>query len=167
MIKKSKQAFIVLYFLVVSFIITSCADETRLFDENKEIPALAWDYKTPLQFDINIADTTKYYNLFINLRINGDYKYSNLFMWVSETLPDKSVSKERVEFVLADDRGKWLGNSLGNLYSYQLQFKPRIKFKQQGIHVFTLEQNMRDDILQNVQSAGVRVEFWSKESKAW
>jgi hypothetical protein len=26
---------------------------------------------------------------------------------------------------------------------------------------------MRDDILENVVSAGVRVEFWTPESKAW
>ena len=153
--------------IAMECLFVACGDEARIFEENKEIPELAWDYKAPLQFDVNIPDTNKYCNVFVNARINGNYKYSNLFMWVTETLPDKSTSKERVEFILSDERGQWLGKGLGNLYAYQLQFKPRIKFKQPGIHIFTLEQNMRDDILLNIQSAGIRVEYWSPESKAW
>lgn len=166
MIKRSKHILSILVFVLVSFCFGACGN-APIFDENKEIAEYKWDFKAPINFDINIKDTNKYCNVFINLRINGDYKYSNLFMWVHETLPDKTVTKERVEFILADDRGKWQGKGLGDIHAYQLQYKPRIKFKQTGIYTYSLEQNMRDDILENVVSAGVRVEFWTPESKAW
>jgi gliding motility-associated lipoprotein GldH len=166
MIKRSKHILSIIVFVLVSFCFGACGT-APIFDENKEIVEYNWDYKAPINLDVNITDTNKYCNIFINLRINGDYKYSNLFMWVYETLPDKTVSKERVEFILADDRGKWLGKGLGDIHPYQLQFKPRKKFKQAGIYSYSLEQNMRDDILANVVSAGVRIEYWTSESKAW
>jgi gliding motility-associated lipoprotein GldH len=166
MIIRHKNFLSILVLALVSCFFGACAT-APIFEENKEIAEYKWDYKAPITFDINIADTNKYCNIYINLRINGDYKYSNMFMWVYETLPDKTVNKERVEFILADDRGKWLGKGFGDIHNYQLQYKPRIKFKQTGIYTYSLEQNMRDDILENVVSAGVRVEFWTTESKAW
>jgi gliding motility-associated lipoprotein GldH len=141
--------------------------EPPIFEENKEIVTHNWNYKNPAVFDINITDTNKYCNVYINLRITGNYKYSNMFMWVTQTLPDKSTQRERMEFTLQDERGKWQGKGLGDIYQYQLQLQPRIKFKQKGIYIFSLEQNMRDEILANVVSTGVRVEFWSEKSKAW
>jgi gliding motility-associated lipoprotein GldH len=166
MTRKSKSVFSLIALLYVVFCFQSCA-EPPIFDENKDITEHNWDFKNPVSFDVNIADTTKYCNMYINLRITSDYKYSNMFMWVTETLPDKSTQKERMEFTLQDERGKWFGKGLGDIYEYQLQYKPRIKFKQKGIYTFSLEQNMRDEVLANVVSAGVRVEFWSQESKAW
>lgn len=166
MIRKSKSVFSIIALLFIVFCIQSCV-EPPIFDDNNDITEHNWDYKNPVSFDINIEDTTKYCNVFVNLRITSDYKYSNMFMWISETLPDKSFKKERMEFTLQDERGKWNGKGLGDIYEYQLQYKPRIKFKQKGIYTFSLEQNMRDEVLANVVSAGFRVEFWNEKSKAW
>lgn len=163
---RSKNILATLMFLLAMVVFQACGN-APIFEENKEIPNYNWDYKSPVSFEVNITDTTKYCNMYINLRINGDYKYSNIFMWVSKTMPDKSIERERVEFTLANDRGKWEGDGLGDIYTYQLQYKPRVKFKQSGIYTFTLEQNMRDEILANVLNAGIRVEFWNEKSKAW
>lgn len=166
MIKKSKSVFSIIVLLYVVFCFQSCA-EPPIFDENKDITEYNWNYKNPVSFDVNITDTTKYCNVFVNLRITGDYKYNNMFVWVTETMPDKTTEKQRLEFTLSDDLGKMLGKGLGDIYAYQLQYKPRIKFKQKGIYTFTLEQNMRDEVLSQVVSVGIRVEFWSQDSKAW
>lgn len=166
MIKKSKSVFSIIVLLYVVFCFQSCV-EPPIFDENKDITEHNWNYKNPVSFDVNITDTTKYCNVFVNLRITGDYKYNNMFMWVTETMPDKTTEKQRLEFTLSDDLGKMLGKGLGDIYAYQLQYKPRIKFKQKGIYTFTLEQNMRDEVLAQVVSVGMRVEFWSQDSKAW
>lgn len=166
MIKKNKSSLFLVLLMFVSLAFQSCADKP-IFEENKEIENYKWRYDKPLVFGVNITDTSNYCNLYINLRVNGNYKYSNVFLWVTETLPDKSTEKKRLEFVLADESGNWLGKNISNIYSYQFQYKPRIKFKQTGIYSFSIEQNMRDDILENIVSAGLRVEFWSQNQKAW
>lgn len=147
----------VLYLVGLMLVIASC-DNARVFDENKAIENNNWHYKTRVPFDVRIKDTSKLYNVYVNLRVDADYKYSNIFMWVHTTNPDKKTDQRRVEIRLADESGKWLGNGLGDIYDYQFPAFKKVKFPQQGFYKFELEQNMRDDTLMHVKAAGIRVE---------
>ncbi|MES2780529.1 MAG: gliding motility lipoprotein GldH [Bacteroidota bacterium] len=147
-------------FWVASIIVlfVSC-DPGRVFDDNKSIPGNAWHFKNTVPFEVQVTDTTKFYNVYVNLRINSDYKYSNIFMWLNTTNPQKKMDQRRIEIRLADEGGKWLGNGLGDIYDYQFPVFQKIKFPNSGFYRFELEQNMRDDTLMNVKSVGVRVEM--------
>lgn len=140
-----------------SFVLSSC-DRAKILDENKDLAGQAWFYKNKLAFDVNIDDTNKTYNVFVNLRVSNDYKYSNFFVMVHQTSPSQVVSKERKELTLLDDHGNWLGKGLGDMYDFQVPIYPQKRFKEKGIYHFELEQNMREDTLQNVYSAGMRFE---------
>lgn len=144
--------------LVLLSVICSGCDPARVYEENKNVEGNAWYYKTLLPFDMQIKDTTKLYNVLVNLRIDGEYKYSNIFMWVHATNPQKKTDKRRIEIRLADESGKWLGSGLGDIYDYQFPVLQKVKFPQSGFYRFELEQNMRDDTLLHVKAAGVRVE---------
>lgn len=141
----------------MALFITAC-DPARVFDENRSIEGANWYYKNKMPFDVRINDTSKLYNVYVNLRVDADYKYSNIFMWVHTTNPDKKTDQRRIEIKLADESGKWLGSGLGDLYDYQFPAFKKVKFPQQGFYRFELEQNMRDDTLMHVKAAGVRVE---------
>ncbi len=136
----------------------SACDPGRVYDDNKSIPGDTWFYKNAVLFEVQIQDTTKLYNVYVNLRVTADYKYSNIFMWVNTTNPEKKTDQRRVEIRLADEGGKWLGSGLGDLYDYQFPVFQKIKFPSSGFYRFELEQNMRDDTLNYVKSVGVRVE---------
>ena len=84
------------------------------------------------------------YNLFLNLRVTGDYKYSNIFVLIHQTGPDNKSKVTRYEFKLANAYGEWLGDGSGNLYSYQIMFQSAYHFPVKGIYRFGIEQNMRD-----------------------
>ena len=144
-------------FGVATIGLSSC-DSTHLFDENKNIDADAWYYKSILPFDVQVKDTNQLYNVLVNLRVDANYKYSNIFMLVHTTNPDKKQDERRIEIRLADESGKWLGSGLGDLYDYQFPAYRKIKFPQPGFYRFELEQNMRDDTLMYIKSAGIRVE---------
>ncbi len=146
-------------FLIVGLFLSAC-DKQRIVDENKTIEGDAWYYKNLLPFDVLINDTNKYYNLYVNLRVDADYKYSNIFLMLHKTDADKNKSKERIEFALADETGQWMGNGLGDVYDYQLPTYEKIKFHQIGNYHYELEQNMRDDTLMHIKSAGIRIEEW-------
>jgi gliding motility-associated lipoprotein GldH len=140
--------------------ITAC-DEAKLIDENKDLPAQEWFYKNRLVFDVNIEDTNKTYNVYLNLRVGNDYKYNNFFVMVHQTSPSQTVTKERKEIVLIDESGNWLGKGLGDLYDYQVPIYPQYRFKEKGIYHFELEQNMREDTLTHLYAAGMRIEDFS------
>ena len=94
----------------------------------------------------------------INLRHTSKYKYSNIFMLIHITGPDGKKITERREFKLALPDGEWLGSGSGDIYSYQLLFKKSYKFPVKGSYIFELEQNMRDNPLDGVSDAGIRIE---------
>jgi gliding motility-associated lipoprotein GldH len=139
-------------------VLSSACDKGRVFDENKSIAGNKWYYKNMIPFDVQIMDTTKLYNVYVNLRITSDYKYSNIFMWLNTTNPEKKTDKRRIEIRLANDGGKWLGSGLGDIYDYQFPVLQKVKFPNGGFYRFELEQNMRDDTLLYVKSTGIRIE---------
>ena len=64
----------------------------------------------------------------------------------------------RFEIKLADLDGEWLGKGSGNLYSYQVSALTNFKFPEKGTYTFSIEQNMRDNPLHEVNDVGLRVE---------
>lgn len=144
--------------LTLLFGVLGACDPGRLYEENKLISGDRWFYKNTVPFEVQIKDTHQLYNVYVNVRIGSDYKYSNLFMWVNTTNPEKKTDQRRVEIKLADEGGKWLGSGLGDIYDYQFPVFQKIKFPNSGFYRFELEQNMRDDTLSFVKSVGVRIE---------
>ncbi|MCU0422822.1 MAG: gliding motility lipoprotein GldH [Bacteroidia bacterium] len=156
MIKRKQPVWYI--FLALCLQLFSSCDHTRVIDEYKNIEQTAWYYKTRLPFDVQIKDTAKMYNILVNLRVGADYKYSNIFMLVHTLNPDKKSDQRRIEIKLADESGKWLGSGLGSVYDYRFPAFRKVKFPQPGFYRFELEQNMRDDTLMFIHSAGIRVE---------
>ena len=93
----------------------------------------------------------------INLRVTGDYRYSNMFVLLKRSGP-KLKAVTRFEIKLANPDGQWLGQGSGNLYSYQVPLITNFKFPEKGIYQFEIEQDMRDNPLREVSDAGLRVE---------
>ena len=143
--------------LAAVFLLTACAD-TAVVDQNQELKGHHWSYTNKISIPVVIEDTTQAYNLYMNLRHTGDYKYSNIFVLIHQAGPDGKRSTERKEFQLAYPDGEWLGSGSGNIYSYQLLFREHYRFPAKGKYIFTFEQNMRDNPLGEVTDAGLRVE---------
>jgi gliding motility-associated lipoprotein GldH len=154
------NSILALSIFILSTLLSSC-DEARLIDENTSIPNQAWYYKNKLNFDVNITDTNKTYNVYVNLRVGSDYKYSNFFVMVHQTNPNLQTTKERKELTLLDDRGNWLGKGLGDIFDFQIPIYTQKRFNQKGVYKIELEQNMREDTLSPIYAAGIRVEDFS------
>lgn len=149
-------------FLLLGIAALSSCDRSGIIDENKDLSGQAWHYKNRLTFDVNIDDTNRTYNLFLNVRVDNNYRYSNLFIMLHQTSPSQKITRERQELTLIDESGKWLGRGLGDLYDYQIPVWKQVRFRERGIYRFELEQNMREDTLLNIYSAGIRIEDFAK-----
>jgi gliding motility-associated lipoprotein GldH len=154
--KQIKTLFLFMSFLMLSLI--SCQDSVTIADTNIELEKRNWSYSEKIRIPVKIEATDISYNLYLNLRHSAEYKYSNIFILIHITGPDGKKTTERREFKLALADGEWLGSGSGNLYSYQINFKEKYKFPAKGTYIFELEQNMRDNPLDHVNDAGIRVE---------
>ncbi|MES2425698.1 MAG: gliding motility lipoprotein GldH [Bacteroidota bacterium] len=137
---------------------SGCTDPKAVLDQNIEISNHNWPYTNRVKFIVKIDDERIAYNLLLNLRITGDYKYSNMFVLIRQTSPDKKASATRFEVKLANPDGEWLGQGSGNLYTYQIPFRTNYTFPAKGSYTIEIEQNMRDNPLREVSDIGLRVE---------
>jgi gliding motility-associated lipoprotein GldH len=133
-------------------------DPKAVIDQNTPVINRNWSYLERFGYDVKIDDERSLYNLYMNLRVTADYKYSNLFVLISQTGPNKKRIVKRYELKLANKYGEWLGAGSGNLYSYQVSFLTDYKFPAKGVYRFEIEQNMRDNPLRDVNDVGLRVE---------
>ncbi len=152
----STRSILLISFLIVLFY-SSC-DSNRVYDENISFENSNWDRYKPVSFEIEISDTISQNQFFINIRNTTDYKYSNLYLFITTKLPDGNISKDTIECILADINGKWLGNGLGSLKENNILLKNNLVFPFHGTYIFEFEQAMRVEILEGIADFGIRIE---------
>lgn len=73
-------------FWLIIIALTAC-DKNRIYDKFTEIPQAQWEYSQKMPFEVEIADTLARYNVYVNVRHNDDYPYSNLWVMLYTYLP--------------------------------------------------------------------------------
>jgi gliding motility-associated lipoprotein GldH len=142
--------------LSVLFLV-SC-DPGRVYEKNIRIPEGIWTQNYPVHFEIIVEDTITPHNLYINVRNTGMYPFSNLYLFVTTTAPSGHTIKDTVQIILADEKGKWLGNGFGDIWDNQRLYKEHVRFAQKGKYIFKYEQAMRLERLPFILDVGLRVE---------
>ena len=153
----SMKKISMLAFLLIGIVLSSC-DNKVVFERNISLPENRWEASNIVHLETTIEDTSAAHNLYINIRNAGGYQFSNLFVFFTTTTPKGEIERDTVELILADERGKWLGDGLGDIWDNRILFKRNFRFPQSGIYKFDLQQAMRVPILPQVMDAGIRIE---------
>lgn len=154
-----KKSFIYSIGTICCFLLlfTSC-DSKRIYEENKDIPDHSWASTNILRFDVPIPDPATAANFYINVRNADGYPYSNLFLFIKTTFPNGKSSMDTLECILADEKGKWLGKGLGDIYDNQIPFKRNVRFPLAGTYIFEIQQGTRSDHIPLIMDVGLRIE---------
>ena len=148
----------ILLVAVMSIFLYAC-DGNKVYEEYIEVDSANWKKENIANFSFNIKDTVTAHNLYLNVRNTGDYPFSNLYMFVRIKGPDGNFNIDTVNCVLADSRGKWLGNGIGDLWDLRIPYIGGFKFTQKGEYNVSFEQAMRvEHGLKGVTDVGLRVE---------
>lgn len=113
--------------LLVVILFSSC-DKKRVFDEYKSVGS-SWHKDSIVTFNLPELDSTKRYNLFVNLRANNDYQYNNLFLIVALELPNGFTKVDTLEYQMADPDGTLLGDGFTDIKESKLFYKENVKFR--------------------------------------
>lgn len=140
-----------------TLLVLSACKEGTLVDEFQSVENNAWDYADLKTLEVQVTDTTKFYDLLINLRHAGNYEWQNLYLRMHIYSPKGDSTTERLSVMLADAKGKWLGSGLGDLVTLQAPYKQGIQFRQIGTYRFVLEQHMRVNPLDGIDAIGLLV----------
>ena len=113
--------------LLAAILLFSC-DKKRVFDEYKSVGS-AWHKDSVVTFDLPVLDSTKKYNLFVNLRDNNDYPFNNLFLIVALEMPNGFTKVDTLEYQMANPDGTLLGNGFTDIKESKLYYKEGVKFR--------------------------------------
>jgi gliding motility-associated lipoprotein GldH len=131
------------------------------YQKEEAIPQNAWNYNFKPTFTFDITDTTAFYQSYFLIRHTQAYPYCNVWVFLNVTTPgDTVVKKERINVVLAEATGKWLGRGMGEIFEQRMKFvfSDAVSFRRAGTYKITMEQNMRINPLPDVLNVGIRLE---------
>lgn len=159
MVQRKTTTFILLSTILLSSILffSSC-DSNGIFEQNQAIPESGWATSNVIKFNVDIKDPSTATNFYINVRNADGYPYNNLFLFIKTTFPNGKVSSDTLECTLADEKGKWLGSGIGDLYDNRIPFKRNVRFPLAGTYSFEIQQGMRIDNIPLIMDVGLRIE---------
>ncbi len=140
------------------FVVLNACNHNLVFEKYETIENHEWDKDSVLVFDIPVRDTFSNHNLYVNVRSDVNYNYSNLWLFINIEQPNGELLKEKYEITLADPSGKWLGTGFGGLKTREVIFRNNVFFPMSGDYKVTIQQGMREDVLEGISDIGIRIE---------
>jgi gliding motility-associated lipoprotein GldH len=146
--------------LFVGLILLFSCSRNSVFSDYRALKGAKWPQDSILRFDMTVPDSTKIYNLFLDVRNEGRYSFSNLWLFVKIIPPKGQIVNDTIELSLATPEGKWLGKGLGDLYDMKYPYKQSTFFPSAGYYRFEVRQGMRTDdgVLRGIHDFGITLE---------
>ena len=141
-----------------SVLLASCT-QIDLYEKNSTIPHYDWksDYKAT--GSIVIKDSNSGYNVYLVLRHTDAYKYNNIWVDIGLQAPGDTFRYKKQNIILGTDAAGWEGTGMDDIWEVRKLISIGSGFfKKPGQYNFSISQAMRDNPLQYIMSAGLRVE---------
>jgi gliding motility-associated lipoprotein GldH len=145
--------------LITIILVGLSCDKNRVYDHLVNIPSEGWAADKTMEFDVPVNDSKKSYDILLHLRNSGDYKYSNIWLFIETRSPGGNTLRDTMEIKLADDNGRWKGKGIGNIHELLVPYKQNILFPDRGIYHIIITQAMREEALKHVLNIGLRLQF--------
>lgn len=130
-------------FLVVILVITfmSC-DSGSVYSSFKSIKD-GWKEGEEVSFIFKAPDSIKQYDLFVYVRNDENYDFSNLFLIVNMNFPNGDQVVDTLQYDMAAPDGTWLGEGFTSLKESKLWYKEKIRFPLNGEYNIQIQHAMR------------------------
>jgi gliding motility-associated lipoprotein GldH len=140
-------------------------DESRVFEQNRDIPEHAWHKDSTLRFEVEVPDAGVPYHVYYNLRNAVAYPAQNIYLNIEvQDSTGQVITRDLNNIELFDPKtGKPYGDGLGDIFDHQVRVFESFTFPHSGIYQFEVRHQMRDKImvenrLPDIISVGIRVE---------
>lgn len=146
--------------VVCCFLFCSCNSDL-LFDKSEKIKDNTWNIFDKKTFKVKVEDKDRVslYRFAVNITNNEEYKYNNIYFFLTTIYPDGKISvKDTIECELVKEDGKWKGKNMFGVIDNRFWFAQNVDFKQKGTYTFRLEQATKDTNLIGVKSVGLHIE---------
>src|SRR5690349_10455328 len=128
--------------------ITGCT-RIDVFEKNVAFKEHEWPGSMQPSVTFNIDDTISLYNVYIVFRHADAYTFNNVWIRCTVTGPGNTGKKtQQYELSLATNKG-WNVPGMDDIFEHRVLIQQKTKFTQPGPYIFTFQQVMREDPLEN------------------
>jgi len=103
----------------------------------------SWNKDNIVEFSFSEMDTLQKHHMFINVRNDNTFPFSNLFLIAQLDYPNGKTVTDTLEFMMARPDGTWLGKGYGSMKENRLWYKENIVFPSSGVYTLRLSHAMR------------------------
>ena len=149
---------------LILILFLSCSNENTILNEYLDIPDSKFSFLDTINFQVEIDDTINNHDVFLQLRTSTDYKWSNMFVFSDIEFPNGKTRSDTFQIFITDKKGHWKGNKSGAMVNFNHYLYKNIKFPIKGKYQFKFNQAMRDTVLNDVISLGLKITKPNKKS---
>ena len=147
-----KRVFYCFLVILLAGMFTSCRHNI-VHSEFISIPSGEWRIDSLPRFDFAIEDNKTSYDIILYVRHTERYPYQNMWLFVQ----DNRQHSDTIEFYLADDRGRWLGDKHHGFIEMPVLYESNYHFPDTGKYCISVQHGMRDSVLRGVMDIGVEI----------
>ncbi len=139
-----------------SILMISC-QTNDVFNGMEKIPNAKWNNNHQVTFQTFIQDTLIPLDVYVQLRNNQYYPYSNIYLFLTTISPDRTTYRDTLECILASPEGQWLGKRTGTVFESRFLIKHNVLFARSGPYVFKISHGMRESEITGIIGVGFRI----------
>ncbi|KAA3631642.1 MAG: gliding motility lipoprotein GldH [Bacteroidetes bacterium] len=155
-----KKAVFVLSIFSSILLLAGCGKHYE-YEQKYTIDNNSWSYQDTLDFNFNISDTNRIYNLYLEIEHEDSYAFQNLYTQIHTKFPGGERLDETLSLELANKTGNWLGNCSGSICTLLIPIQENAYFNASGDYEITLEQYMRENPINGIMS----ISFFLEKTK--
>ena len=125
---------------------SSIYDETIIIDKGQ------WSIDNPIAFSFVIEDSSKLYNIFLDVNHDAHYEYQNFYCLVESYAPGGLAQRQQNAVELATGKGKWKGECDSETCNTNIPFITKTKFDVPGPYKIIFTQFTRNNPLEGINS---------------
>jgi gliding motility-associated lipoprotein GldH len=144
-------------FILLLATLISC-NTIDVFEKSKPFHSHEWKGNDKPSFTFEIADTTSLYIISFVFRHTDAYNYNNIWVNITTVPPGDTATTQPLDLKLADNQNGWLGSGMDDIFEHRIKITRAPLRLKRGKYNFTLQHIMREEPLQHVMNAGIRVE---------
>jgi gliding motility-associated lipoprotein GldH len=143
-------------FMIAALLLAGC-NTIDVYEKTQPVPKHEWHSNIRFNFNFKVTDSLAYYNIYLVLRHTESYHFNNIWIDFTHSIPGRKPRTQRLNVSLANANG-WLGSAMDDIIEQRVLLFNRPTRLIAGDYIFSIQQIMREDPLQNVLNAGIRVE---------
>jgi len=131
----------------------------RIFEQAESLPDQQWAYTDTIWVKASIPDTTSSYDLYLAIRHNQEYPFSNLWIHLQTFYPSGQTGLLKKQLIIGNNEAQtWETDCLQDICNGLLPIVEGVTFSEKGDIRFALTHIMRTNPLPGIMDIGLRIE---------